>query len=228
MTFQTFKSILMNIKTSITITFSIALLLLSHAVKGFPVTDSLYVRTLQSAVENLDTVSHMHDLLRRKGLFERLQQRFPTEWLPLYYKGYTSLSLCYNDPKGTHSNLLFTDIFNTIQLLKKSSDAEQSEIFTLEGYYYMALIRIDPASQGKKYFRKVVTAFEKAIDLNPKNPRPICLLAFFEQQLPQMFRSKRNPIDEHQKAKILFENESKNTVLPHWGQNYLELIRLNL
>ena len=60
-----------------------------------------------------------------------------------------------------------------------------------------------------------------AIKLNPENPRPIFLLAFYESFLPDFIRSKRDFCEEINKAKSLYQKEQKTIEKPHWGEAFM-------
>lgn len=202
------------------------LLITTLTVKANVKNDSLFTATMSSTVLRLDTLNNINDIQSCKMTFERLHQIYPDSWLPIYYIAYSNLKTFYNNPKNEKRKLILEESLKNIESLKTHPDANKSEVLTLEGYYYTALIMLDPANNGQKYFQNVFSSYEEAIELNPQNPRPICLLTFFEQQLPKMFQSKRNVKEQYDKAKLLFSKEDKTSYLPHWGENYLDYINI--
>lgn len=188
--------------------------------------DSVYLSAMTPSVMKLDTASQVSDIQGCRNMFERVHQMYPDDWLSLYYMAYADLKTFYNHPTHARREQFLDGALKNITSLKKQKEADQSEVLTLEGYYYTALITLDPGNNGRKYFRKVFSSYEKAMKLNPHNPRPVCLLAFFEQQLPKMFRSNRKPEEQYMFAKDRFAKEDKESILPHWGENYLGYIKL--
>ncbi|HBX44512.1 MAG TPA: hypothetical protein DEG28_01285 [Porphyromonadaceae bacterium] len=186
--------------------------------------DSLYITTMKSAVEQMDTLTQKDDIQLCRMVFERVHRLYPDDWLSLYYVIYADLTSFYMDPKSANSGRLLEESKKNLALLKEYENGDMSEIVTLEGYYYMALIVSDPANNGRIYFTNTISAFEKAMELDADNPRPVCLLAFFEQKLPEMLHSKRIAKVQHDKAKELFSREAKDPILPHWGERYLSYI----
>ena len=115
-------------------------------------------------------------------------------------------------------NLCESALENLLALSVEAHKAIQeykSEVSTLYGYYYNGLSMTNPAVNGQKYFNDVISNYEKAIKLNPENPRPIFLLAFYESFLPDFIRSKRDFCEEINKAKSLYQKEQKTIEKPH-------------
>ncbi|GBU08751.1 hypothetical protein AwDysgo_20820 [Bacteroidales bacterium] len=180
---------------------------------------------MNQALSKLDTAKTVAEIQESKVLFERISHIKSSEWIPIYYIAYCNINSVYNDSKSKRNQAFLEEAKKYIDKLKKNKKANLSEIYTLEAYYYMAIISMDPEANGQKYFSNVVSSYEKAMELDPNNPRPICLLAFFEQQLPPFLRSKRNTTEELEKARSLFEQETKNISAPYWGEMYLNYIK---
>jgi tetratricopeptide (TPR) repeat protein len=217
----------MKAKQLKTVLLVISLFLFSLAVKASNKTDSLYTIAMKSSIQRMDTLNGFEDIQLCKMIFERIHQMYPNDWLSLYYVIYSDLKSFYHNPRHLNSRKLLEESGEKLKLLKKYKNGNMSEILTLEGYYYMALVMSDPSKYGPKYSKNVITAYEKAMELDKNNPRPICLLAFFEQKLPKMLQSKRNPKIQHDKAKELFVEEVKDSILPHWGEFYLKQIKFD-
>lgn len=214
----------MNLKTTATLAI---LFVVSFKLTASQKNDSLYLSMITPVVMKLDTIGQMSDIQACRNVFERIHQMYPEDWLSLYYIAYSDLKTFYNNPTHARGKQFLSESFKNIASLKKDKKADMSEILTLEGYYYTALIMLDPSNNGQKYFQKVFSSYEKAMKLNQQNPRPVCLLAFFEQQLPKMFRSNREPKEQYDIAKSLFAKQDKNSICPHWGENYLGYIKLD-
>ena len=64
---------------------------------------------------------------------------------------------------------------------------EESEIHTMQGMIYQALMSIDPATNGQLYGPKSNGALQTAIKLNPENPRPYYLQAVSIMYTPEEY-----------------------------------------
>jgi len=211
-----------QLKTVILITLLSLYPLLSRAGNR---TDSLYASTMKSIIQKMDTLNNFEDIQLCTMIFERIHQVYPNDWLSLYYVIYSDLKSFYHNPKHLKAKQLLGKSEKNLEILKENKSGNISEILTLEGYYYMALIMSDSSKYGRKYYKNVIKSYEKAIELDKNNPRAICLLAFFEQKLPKILRSTRNSKIQHDEAKELFSKESKDSMLPHWGEFYLGQIK---
>jgi len=209
------------------ILFSLCLIFVNICVYGMNNVDSLYYSLMEQALKDFDSAKTLSEIIESKYKFERISRIAPQEWLPTYYITYSTLRYVYNNSNDSENNKLYLEEAKKhIGQLTKNAHADQSEIKTLLGYYYAALILLDPKANGKKYSKEVLRSYKDALKINPENPRAIILLAFFEQRLPKFMKSKRNPKTEVAKAKELFDKEEKNIHAPYWGRNYLNYVKL--
>jgi tetratricopeptide (TPR) repeat protein len=182
-----------------------------------------YQDEMRTALASLDAAAPSQYLSCRNQ-FERVAQLYPDEWLPVYYTVYCDLQMIYTKQAVENAQALLEETKNLLDKLEATPGADPSELSTLWGYYYMALIMLD-AANGQKYFTQVIGGYEKAIALNPENPRPVCLLAFFKQFMPAFMRSESEIAEGKEKAKALFEKETPSIEKPYWGAYYLGMIK---
>lgn len=71
-------------------------------------------------------------------------------------------------------------IIGKIEALKPQKAADQSDLATLHGFYYTALIVMSPQQNGPRYYRQALDNFDKALKLNPNNE--------MAKQLQQQFK----------------------------------------
>lgn len=189
--------------------------------------DQAYNKSMKDAVEKLDGLKSSSDLQVCKNSFERISKLYDTKWLPIYYVAYCNIELVYWEKESAQNKLRLEEAEKHLKILEKMKEAEVSEVENLWGYYYMCLISRDPENMGRKLFQPTITKLENAIKLNPNNPRPIILLAFFEQNLPPFMKSKRNVLEEMKKAEELFNQESENIENPYWGKIFTKMIKID-
>ncbi len=185
--------------------------------------DAAYEKAMTSTLAQLDSAQTTMQLQQCKNQFERIAQKYVSEWLPLYYAGYCGINSVFYDAKSSQNETLLTEALERIEKLADYPQADPSEINALKAYAYTAMVVLNPQTNGQKYFSEIIRLHEQAMKENPKNPRPIILLANFEQHLPDFIKSgKRNPDEEYAKARALFENEFPNIEKPYWGKFFLE------
>lgn len=199
----------------------IAILIVPMALSAITNTDSTYLKVMEKTVLKLDSAKSVNELQTIRNQFERISLKYDKEWLPLYYVAYTGIQMAYFNPKAENNEAILETVKASLDKLNSFTDADKSEVSTLYGYYYNGLSMINPAVNGQKYFNDVISSYEKAIKLNPENPRPIFLLAFYESFLPDFIRSKRDFCEEISKAKSLYQKEKKTMERPYWGEAFM-------
>lgn len=71
-------------------------------------------------------------------------------------------------------------IIGKIEALKPQKAADRSDLATLHGFYYTALIVMSPQQNGPRYYRQALDNFDEALKLNPDNA--------MAKQLQEQFR----------------------------------------
>ena len=72
-------------------------------------------------------------------------------------------------------------VIQRIEALQPTKASDRSDLFTLHGFYYTALIVTNPQQNGPRYYRQALDSFDEALKLNPKNTLAQMLLARFNE-----------------------------------------------
>jgi len=181
------------------------------------------VTPLEKTVKQLDLAENVSDLKQTRLLFERLAMMEPSLWLPHYYLAYIDIELSFriDDEKEKQKYLEESQTYlDKLKKMKVTNSNDLSEINTLRGYWYFAQMAINPAVNGPRYSGVIINCYSEALKLNPDNPRAILLNAHFQQNMAHFMNGAYPKFDEDvQKAQRLFEVESTESPLPHWGKN---------
>ncbi len=183
-----------------------------------------YLIAMEKTLIKLDSAKTVSDLQQCKNTFERISLKYTEKWLPIYYIAYSDIQMVYFNAKAENNETILADAKTYIDKLSSFNNADKSEVNTLLGYYYNALIMLNPEINGQKYYNDVIGNYEKAIELNPENPRPVFLLAFFEDNLPPFLRSKRVFCEEIGRTKELYSKEKKSIEKPYWGEHFFNIV----
>jgi hypothetical protein len=181
----------------------------------------VYKQAVKKGLAIIDSAKSVKDLSSARNQFERISMMYADEWLPPYYMAYADILSVY---MGQKNEKVLENAKTNLDKLGSFEKADKSEVNTLLGYYYMALIMLDPATNGPKYFNNVNISFGKALEQNPDNPRAVYLSAFFEQNLPEGLRSEKDFCTEMNRAKDLYAKEQKSVDKPYWGEYFLNMI----
>lgn len=188
-------------------------------------TDAVYEQAMSKAVAKLDSSYTIPALKQQKNQFDRISSKYTKEWLPVYYSVYCGVQSVYMNPKAENSAALLDEAKEKLSTLDKFENADKSEVNTLWGYYFTALISLDPQNNGVKYFSQVISYYKQAIAEDTNNPRPVYLLAFFEKNLPPFMQQGKDFCGELEKAKKLYEGEESKSTAPHWGKEFLHMLQ---
>lgn len=139
-------------------------------------------------------------------------------WEPYYYAafGYIRMSDMH---EGGEDKDKYLDL--ALETLEKADliKPEDSELVALRGYVHMMRVVVDPATRGMKYSGMAFASFQKAVELNPKNPRAHYLLARMQYGTARfMGNGDGGACETLARAKELFTSEqSNNPISPSWG-----------
>ena len=108
-----------------------------------------------------------------KGMDElkRIEAQTPDAWLPVYYRTLFALQYAVRFPQDGYSTLFLDAVKDDVEALQSKEGVDRSEVLTLKGLYYTALIVRNPSVNGKRYCVDAIIAFKSAIGVNPENPR---------------------------------------------------------
>lgn len=209
-------------KTLNTIPVLIAVLIMS--VSGTVLAnDSKYIEAMQKNIEAVYTAKTIPDYQTAVNALERIGAAEKTKWEPFYYAsfGYIMMS---NQEKDNAKKDAYLDQAVTALNKGKAIVPNESEIIALEGFIYMMRIQADPAARGPQYTPMAMQAFNKAIAVNPENPRALALLAQMQFGMAQFFGSSTaEACTTNTKAMEKFASfQSENLLAPRWGQQMVE------
>jgi hypothetical protein len=160
-----------------------------------------------------------------KGLFEnsnklkRLSAIYPNEWLSDYYVTLLDIKLSMGAKDEKKKESLLNEAKEFLASLKEKENTIESEILTLNGYYYYALIAQNPQKNGQLYYKDVIGAYQKAIAIDKTNPRPVLMLTIFKKKMSKFVGGDLSNLCTKlsQIEQLLESSKPKNEVYPKWG-----------
>jgi hypothetical protein len=150
--------------------------------------------------------------------FERIASVEKTNWLPDYYIAF----ICTIDVFGAK------DKTQVPALLTKAQDAidkatvispNNPEIMVVQAMLYTAILVQDPMTNGQKYSGLALEQYNKALIIDPKNPRVVFSKAEFEIGGAKYWGTDTKPMCEAISKSIeLFANfKPESQFHPSWG-----------
>jgi hypothetical protein len=160
------------------------------------------------------------------SVFEKLAQSTQTQkdWVSSYY-----LSLIYARLSAKNKRFADENADKAIYWAKKSIEIEENdENQCALSMAYTMKMAVNPFIRWVSYEKNIYEPLNKAKKLNPSNPRIYILEGSLSLNLPKLFGggcSKAKPI--LLKAKQLLDKQTPQQVLPTWGKNHLEKLRVS-
>ncbi len=181
--------------------------------------DPKYMAVMERNVAMIDTATTTTTYSVANNTFERIANANPTEWLPVYYQAYCTILMGMKQ----ESPALKDEYFDKAEALINRADEispENSEILVVQAWVNSMKIGVDPATRGQKLGPKAGMFTEKALQLNPENPRAHFLKGTSIFYMPANFgggKDKALPVFEKAIEKFKAA-KPENKIVPHWGQ----------
>ena len=99
-------------------------------------------------------------------------------------------------------------------------EQNESELYLLQGFLYPSRINIYPMNRGMKYVAVMNKSLDKALEINPDNPRVYYLRATMMQHTPEAYgggAAKALPLylTAEEKFRVF---KPKTAISPNWGK----------
>lgn len=208
-------------------TFFTILFLLS--LSGANGQQDAYRQAMERAMVKLSQAATIADYQDAANMLERIAQTEKSEWLPLYHAAHACIMMGFTEPDNSRKDGYFDKAQQFLDRAFKIAP-EESELYTLQAFLYPGKITVDPMGRGPVLIGPMNDAIDKAIRLNPENPRSYYLRAITILNMPEAFgggKSAAKPWFE--KAKERFDRfVPVSAFSPDWGkqQNEVELGKL--
>jgi len=184
-----------------------------------------YEKGMLKGLEMLKNANDLQASIDVVNYFERVAEANKTEWLPLYYAGYASLSVGFQQEKVEMKDDWYQKGLGFVkkaELLKEN----ESELLAMEGYLTLMYISNDPMKRAPSQTRNAIGLLEKAKALNPNNPRPWFIHGQNTFYTPEFYGGgAKNAKPLLDKALALYNAFTpENNLMPVWGKERCEML----
>ena len=115
---------------------------------------------------------------------QRLEAMQPDSIQPKYQQAMLLLGTVCSQPQTSKAQQYIDEaqrVIQRIEVLRPTKATDRSDLATLHGFYYTALIVTNPQQNGPRYYRQALDSFDEALKLNPKNGMAKMLLTRFNE-----------------------------------------------
>lgn len=190
--------------------------------------DAKYYEAMAKNIESIYKAQTIEELQASVNSLDRIANSEKTKWEPFYYASFGYVMMANRESESTKKDSYLDLAMTSLDKAKKLKE-DESEILALEGFIYMIRVTVDPASRGQQYSGMSFQAYEKALVLNPENPRALGLLAQMKYGTAQFFKSSTE--DACISADLALQKfstyTSTNPLAPQWGKGMTERLLTN-
>jgi len=186
---------------------------------SFGFTNENYEKTMSLSIEKLFQAKSIPEYIDVANQFERISQIEKTEWLPFYYASFAYIMISFQETENSKKDA-YLDQAQKYLDQAKTIDPNESELYMLQGFLYPSRINVDPVGRGMMYIGDLNKSLDKALELNPDNPRVYYLRATMTHHMPEAYgggAAKALPLYQMavEKFKIF---KPKTAISPDWGK----------
>jgi tetratricopeptide (TPR) repeat protein len=173
---------------------------------------------IQKNIAIMDTAKTQAGMQQAINGLDRIAAAEKSEWLPLYYSALYNTLMGIAEKKDNKKD----DIYEKALMVAEQANVvnpNNSEIYALKAFVLQMQLQINPMIRGKKYGMMATIELDKAIELDPNNPRPYYLRGTSLFYTPSMFgggKDKAKPILETAMAKYAAFKPA-TAISPNWG-----------
>ena len=178
-----------------------------------------YHQAMSESITQLFQSANITDYVEAANQFERISNLEKTEWLPLYYASYAYIMISFHETDNAKKDACLDQAQKLLDQAL-AINPNESELHMLQGFLFPARINIDPMGRGMIYMEKMNASLNKALELNPNNPRVYYLRATMIYHMPEAFGGgAANALPLYKMAEEKYNIFKPQTDLsPDWGK----------
>ena len=196
--------------------FTLVLVLLF--IVGFA--SDAYQKAMSQSIEKLFQAKTIPEYVEVANQFERISQMEKAEWLPLYFASYAYIMISFQETENAKKDQ-YLDQAQKYLDQAMTLESGESELYMLQGFLYPSRITIDPMTRGMELMPEMNKTLDKALELNPDNPRVYYLRATMTYHMPEAYgggAAKALPLFQLAAEKFsIFKPET--SISPNWGKD---------
>jgi len=188
--------------------------------------DEKYNEVMTKNIEAIYKAQTLDEMQNAVNVFDRIANAEKTKWEPLYYSAFGHVLMANKEIDAARKDNYLDLALSAIEKAK-TIKPDDSEIIAMEGFIHMIRVTVDPSSRGQEFSSKAFEAYNKALAINPGNPRALALLAqiqfgtaqFFGASTAEACATAANAIEK-------FETDKPGSQLaPVWGRGITEELK---
>jgi len=178
-----------------------------------------FAKGMESTLTKMDSIKNQQDYLNSGASFQRIALAEKTRWEPYYYSAYCKIMAAFMEQDKDKVDAILDPAEADLNAAL-AIDSKNSEVYTIQAMLYQARISVS-FTRGMKFSGLANESIEKAIVMNPSNPRAYFMKGQNIFHTPSMFGGgAENAKPQFEKAMALFNSQDSATkdFSPSWGK----------
>ncbi|WP_299536041.1 hypothetical protein [Ulvibacterium sp.] len=166
--------------------------------------------------------------MEASNMFERIASVEIDNWLPHYYTAQVNTVAAFGEKDKEKVGQLLGKAQEYVDLAKTISP-DNPEILVQEAMVHTAWIAFDGATYGMTLSGKVAALYEKALQLDPKNPRVVFSKAEWDMGSAKYFGQDTAPYcaDVERSLELFANFKPESDFHPNWGEDRARIVLEN-
>ncbi|MCX6238495.1 MAG: hypothetical protein NTY07_13215 [Bacteroidia bacterium] len=182
-----------------------------------------FFKTMGETLGQFSTCKNVADFQALGNKFQMIADVEKTEWLPLYYHAHCYIIMSFMEQTDAAKKDSYLDVAEKSVAKLIEMVPNESEVFALQSFYYVARLVVNPAERGQEFSGLSGQAVGKALALDPTNPRAQLIKLQGDMGSAQFFG--KDPKSFCPQAKELLTKwdnfKPKSPIHPSWGKDQL-------
>ncbi|RYY61656.1 MAG: hypothetical protein EOO05_05620 [Chitinophagaceae bacterium] len=178
-----------------------------------------FTSAILKGIAMMDSAKNAASNLESANYFERIANAEPAQWLAQYYAGLTLIYVAYDESKDAETRDMIYD--KAIAFADKADKLKpgNSDVYALKGYITFMKMAVAPQARAMSMIPVSNAQIEKAIALDPENPRALLMKGQNLFYTPEAFGGgKAKAAEVLKQAAIKFASQKTTGIEPSWGQ----------
>lgn len=178
-----------------------------------------FAKGMESILTKMDSIKSQQDYINSGASFQRIALAEKTRWEPYYYSAYCKIMAAFMEQDKDKVDAILDPAEADLNAAL-AIDSKNSEVYTIQAMLYQARISVS-FTRGMKFSGMANESIEKAIVMNPANPRAYFIKGQNIFHTPSMFGGgAENAKPQFEKAMALFnaQDTTIKSFSPSWGK----------
>jgi hypothetical protein len=192
--------------------------------------DEAYIKAMQQRIHQLYQAQTIAELQDAANSFTRIADLNPDEWLPPYYIAVAYAQMGFRSAENVQVRDRYFSMAKANIEEAAALSPDNSEVVAMMGFVTMGELSLDPGSRGQHLSPLAMQTLGKAIELDPKNPRALVMMAQMELGAAQFFgQGPEKACNWLNRSLEAFAQEANGTtagdIQPRWGSVMAEQMK---